>query len=273
MTTATLPEVDQELETLVTAETEQTALVLQGVVSLQKILDSPTYVRVVSAGTDAATNIKNLKAIFEPICAQRYARHKRATQLMAEKLAPFEAVKRKASELVGAYDQEQERIRQAEERRLQEIENERARKEQEEQRKLAEAEAQRIAQEQAIADALELEAIGDTKGAEAVLNNPAPVPVYVPPVYAAPVILQKTTPKVAGKSSMTTWTYRVKKSAKCRAYEPHKPEECSVCLEEVPREYLILNTDLVGRLVRAHKDKFSIPGIDAAPAGGARFKG
>ena len=267
------PELDQELEILVPAETESTALVLQGVVSLQKITDSATYLRVVSAGTDAATNIKTLKAIFEPICAVRYARHKRATQLMAEKLQPFETVKRKASELVGAYDQEQEKIRRETEARLQREAEEEARRLQAEQQKLAEAEAKRIADEQAIADAVELEAAGDTKGAEAVLNNPAPVPIYVPPVYVPPVIVQKSVPKAAGKSSVTTWAWRVKQSPGCHAPAPHKPEECSTCLESVPRQYLILNTQMIGQLVRAMKDKTSIPGVEVVPAGGARFRG
>ena len=276
MTTSVVtPELDQELESLVSAETDQTALTLQGVVSLTTIGqgDLTMYARITRAGLDAATNIKSLTAAFERIAADRYAHWQRATKLRAKKLAPFEEVKIKASRLIGAYDQEAERLRLAEEARLQREENERAQHEQEEQRKLAEAESLRLSQEQAIADAVELEAAGDTKGAEAVLNNPAPVPVYVPPVYAAPVILQKTTPKVAGKSSVANWSFSVKRSPKCRAVGIHEPAECSVCLELVPREYLILNTDLVGKLVRAQKDKFSVPGIDATPTPGARFRG
>lgn len=272
-TTATTPELDEEIQSLVPAETESTALVLQGVVSMEKIADNASYIRVVSAGTDAATNMKSIEALFKPICEQRYIHWKRATELRGLKLQPFEAVKKRASELIGAYDQEQEKIRRAEEQRLQLEAEAEARRIANEQRLLAEAEAKRIAEEQALADAVVLEAAGDTKGAEAVLNNPAPVPVYIPPVFVPPVIVQKTIPKTPGKSSVTNWAWRVKQSQKCHAPAPHKPEECSTCLEEVPRQYLILNTQMIGQLVRAMKDKTAISGIEVYPAGGARFKG
>lgn len=273
---STLPQMigfDEDLDSLIPSETESTALVLQGVVSLTKIADSASYMRVVAAGTDAASNIKRIEALFKPITEQRYSRWKRATELRADKLKPFEAVKKKASELVGAYDQEQEKIRRAEEARLQAEENARALREQQEQLRLAEAEAARISVDQAIEDAIELEAFGDKAGADAVLNNPVPVEVYVPPVYAAPVILEKSVPKVKGKSSVTEWAFRVKLSPKCHAPAPHNPEECSVCLEEVPREYLVLNSKMVGQLVRAMKDKTAIPGVEAFPTASARFKG
>lgn len=264
---------DENLDSLISAETESTALMLQGVVSMEQITDGTAYLRVVAAGTDAASNIKSIESLFKPITEQRYAHWKRATELRAEKLKPFELVKKKASLLVGSYDQAQEQLRLAEEARLQAEENARAVREQEEQRRLAEAEATRISIDQALTDAIELEAFGDHAGAEAVLNHPAPVPVYVPPVYAAPVILETTVPRVKGKSSVTEWGFRVKVSPKCHAPASHNPEECSVCLEEVPREYLVLNSKLVGQLVRAMKDKTSIPGIDVSPVAAARFKG
>lgn len=104
---------DEDLDSLIPAETESTALLLQGVVSLEQITDSSTYLRVVAAGTDAASNIKSIESLFKPITEQRYAHWKRATELRAEKLKPFEAIKKKASLLVGAYDQAQEQLRRA----------------------------------------------------------------------------------------------------------------------------------------------------------------
>ena len=114
---------DEDLDSLIPASTESTALLLQGVVSMEKIADSIEYTRGVTAGTDAATNIKSIESLFKPITEQRYAHWKRATELRAEKLKPFEAVKKKASLLVGAYDQAQETVRRAEEARLQAEEN------------------------------------------------------------------------------------------------------------------------------------------------------
>jgi hypothetical protein len=273
MATATMSELDEEIQSLIPAETEKHALVLQGVVNLEKIADAAMYLRVSAAGTDAATNVKRLKAIFEPICAARYERHKRATQLLADKIRGFEQVKRRASELIGAYDVEQERKRREEENRLQCEADAEAKRIHDEQVKLANEEGKRLSEDQALADAAELAAAGDHKAAEQVLNNPAPVPVYVPPVFTPPVILQKSVPKAAGKSSITVYDWRVKQSQKCRAVAPHKPEECSICLEEVPRQYLILDTKTIGQLVKATKEKTAIPGIDVFPSSGARFRG
>lgn len=132
---------------------------------------------------------------------------------------------------MGSYNAEQERIRRAEEARLQEAA-----------RVHAEAEAKRLADEQAIHDAIELEAAGDTKSAEAVLNNPVPQPVYVPPV-----ILAKSVPQAAGISSRKTWTFRI------------------TDINLVPREYLIVDEKAVGQVVRALKDKARIPGIETYP--------
>ncbi len=274
-TTEVAPVIDAELESLVPPEIQSQALVLQNAVSLQSIPigDTILYQRVNRAGLDAAGNIKSITAVFEQITADRYAHWQRATKLRAKMLLPFEEVKIKASRLVGSYDQEAERLRLAEEARLQREENERAQREQEEQRLLAEAEAKRIADEQAIADAIALDAAGDTKGAEAVLNHPAPVATYVPEIAPTPIIVQKSTPKVIGKATVTTWNWRVKKSPKCKAVGIHDTNTCSVCLEDVDRQYLVLNTALIGQLVRANREKTAITGIEVFPAAAARFKG
>ena len=82
---------------------------------------------------------------------------------------------------MGSYTQEQERIRQEEERRLREI----ARKE---------------AEERQLAEAARLEAAGETEAAEAVIDAP-PTP--------APVVVPKTVAKVEGVSYRTTWKFNI----------------------------------------------------------------
>jgi hypothetical protein len=151
---------------------------------------------------------------------------------------PLERVKKHLSLQIGSFDQEQERLRRIEEARLQA-----------EARKLAEEEAKKAAEEQAIADALLLESAGDSTGAEAVLNNPMPQPVYVPPV-----ILQRETVKTAGVSSAQTWKFVIENP------------------DLIPREYLVPDSVKIGQIVRAMKDKTNIPGIKAYPEGGARFR-
>lgn len=266
---------DEEIESIISEETTPTALVLQGVVSMERIPtgDIVTYRRISSAGSDAATNIKRFESLFEKICSQRHAHWQAATAARARKLDPFKAVKAKASQLLGAFDQEAERLRLQEETRRQKAAQEDAEREAAENRKLAEAEAKRLSDEQAITDAIALEAEGDSKGAEAVLNNPAPVPVYVPPVYVVPVVVPKAIPKIEGKSSSTSWKFCIQRAPECRAPGDHDTQACSTCLAQVPRDYLILDSKRVGQLVRASKDKTNIPGVTVFPEGAARFKG
>ncbi len=229
---------DLEIDTLVSEEVESTAMVLAGTVAIEKITDTASFRRVTAAGIDAASNIKNIEALFEPICQQRYTRWKKATSTRAEKLAPFEVVKSRASLLVGSYNHEQERLRRAEEARIQE-----------QLRVEAEAEAKRQSDENAIQDAIELEAQGDKKGAEAVLNNPAPVAVHVPAV-----VLPTQVPKAEGVSGSKIWRFRITNEA------------------EIPREYLMVDEKKLGQIVRALKDKTNIAGIEAYPENGARFR-
>lgn len=151
---------------------------------------------------------------------------------------PLKEAKQYLSSQIGTFDQEQERLRREEEARLQE-----------EARVTAEAEAQRVANEQAIDDAVALEQAGDTKAAEAVLNNPVPVPVYVPPV-----ILAKQTPKCVGVSSAQNWKFRI------------------TDVNKIPREYMIPDQTAIGQVVRALKGKTVIPGIEVYPEGAARFR-
>jgi hypothetical protein len=151
---------------------------------------------------------------------------------------PLATAKTYLSKQIGGFDAEQEKCRRAEEARLQE-----------EARKEAEAEARRLAQEQAINDAVELEAAGDKAGAQAVLNNPVPVAVYVPPV-----IVPRLTPKTDGVSTSTNWTFRITNEAL------------------VPRDYLVIDEKKIRAVVKALKNKANIPGIEAYPESGARFR-
>lgn len=150
---------------------------------------------------------------------------------------PLKTAKQKIAGLIGTFDQEQERLRRAEEARLQA-----------EADKAAQEEADRIAQEQAIQDAIALEAAGDKKGAEAVLNNPVPIqPVSVP------VVLQRQTVKTAGVSSAGTWEFIVEDES------------------QIPRQYLVVDQKQLDQIARASKEKTNIPGGRAHFTPSARF--
>lgn len=181
---------------------------------------------------------KEAVEFFKPMKQAAAKTHKEICAKENAVLEPLQEAKKHLSLQIGSFDVKLEKERRAEEERL--------RLEVEEQ---AKAESVRLSQEQAIADAITLEAEGDTKGAEAVLNNPVPVQMIVPPV-----ILQKQAPKVEGVSSSQNWKFRI------------------TDINKVPREYMIADEKALGQVVRALKDKTNIPGIEVYPEGGARFR-
>lgn len=196
--------------------------------------------RVVAAefGKRVAGAYKWFKEFIEPMKRKAAEAHKEICNQENSVCEPLEEAKRYLSSQIGAFDQEQEKLRRAEEARLQE-----------EARVVAEAESRRAAAEQALTDAIALEAVGDSKGAEAVLNNPVPQPVFVPPV-----VVPKQTPKTAGVSTAQNWKFRI------------------TDVNLIPREYMQPNEVAIGQVVRALKNKTVIPGVEIYPETGARFR-
>jgi hypothetical protein len=189
-------------------------------------------------GRNIAGLAKRAEEWFAPMKKAAAAAHKEICNKENEVLQPLETAKRYLSAQIGTFDQQQEKARQAEERRLQEGA-----------RLQAAAEAKQKAEEIAIADAIVLEAQGDTKGAEAVLANPVPQEVYVPPV-----VIPRSVPKAAGVSSTQTWTFRITN------------------VDQIPREYMIPDEKAIRAVVKAMKNKTNIAGIEVYPEGAARFR-
>jgi hypothetical protein len=181
---------------------------------------------------------KEVEAFFKPMKEAAAKAHKEICTKENSVRKPLEEAKRYLSGQIGNFDQEAERERRAEEARIQE-----------QLRLEAEADAKRRADEQALLDAIELEAQGDKTGAEAVLNNPVPLPVHVPAV-----VLPTQVPKAERVSGSKVWKYRVTDEM------------------QIPREYLMVDEKKLGQIVRALKDKTSIPGIEAYSENGARFR-
>lgn len=201
------------------------------------VVDQVTRVQAAELGRTVATLDSAAKEKFDAIKKPLTEAKNRILEWEHQVRDPLVRVKAYLSQAIGRFDQEQEKARQAEEARIQR-----------ELREKAEADAKAAADEQALRDAVELEAAGDTKGAEAVLNNPVPMPVYVPPV-----VLQSEKVKVAGVSSQQTWKFRITN------------------VNEIPREYMMPDEKVIGQIGRALKEKAKIPGIEFYPDGGARF--
>jgi uncharacterized membrane protein YqiK len=173
-----------------------------------------------------------------------------------DKLDAFEAAGKRA---ILTYDQEQERIRQAEQRRLQAIADEQARKEREKaeaeahrQREIEEAarrkaeEARRAAEAANAAERAKLlrEAeAADRKAAaaSAKAENQAETAaaVVAPVVTVAPVAV-----KQSGESTVKIWKWKITDEA------------------AIPREYLTPNISALDSIARGTKGTIKIPGIE-----------
>lgn len=159
---------------------------------------------------------KKIEATFKPIKQKMDAAKKEV--LNQEKAAdqPLAEAEAYIKPLIAGYMAEQERLRLEEEKHLREI----ARKEEEERQLQA---------------AIQAEAEGQKEEADAIISAP---------VQAAPVVVPKSIPKVAGVAMVKQWKFRVVDAAK------------------VPRQYLMVDEQKIGAVVRALKDQTNIPGVE-----------
>lgn len=174
----------------------------------------------------------------KPMKEAAAAAHKAICTQENSVIEPLEGAKKYLSSQIGAFDQRIENERREEEARLRE-----------KLRIEAEAEAKKQSEEQALTDAIALEAEGDSQGAAAVLNNPVPVNVYVPPV-----ILPSVVPQTKGVVSTKNYKFRITNA------------------DLIPREYMVPDEKAIGQIVRALRDKTKIPGIEVYPDHGASFR-
>ena len=218
------------------AQVEAKALDVLSRAQALAITDDDTY----RAGAEFLKLVKatqaEIDATFdEPILAAHRA-HKAALAAKAKHRAPTEQAETVLKGKLRDYEAEQERIRQAEQRRLAE-----EARQAEETRRLAEAAA------------LEREAMAT--GDAALLAEAEDI--IAEPVMAPVVILPPATPKVAGISYREQWDYEVTNDAL------------------IPREFLVRDDKKIAGVVRAMKGATKIPGIRAfsrkvVAAGGGR---
>ncbi len=171
--------------------------------------------------------MKQVDDSFDPIISKAHQAHKEAVAQKAKIYDPLKAVYVSVKGLMSSWDAEQERIRLAEQRRLEEI----ARK----------AEEERLLQE-AIAAEEEAKRNGATK--EEAAQEAATI--LSEPVYVAPVVLPKETPKMAGGPVFQKrWDFEI------------------VDVNAIPRIYMIPDLVKIRQIVTAMKGATNIPGIKA----------
>jgi len=211
---------------ITTEDVEQKSLTIIDQAKAVKVTDADTYISAGFLWKTIGDMIKEVKDTFDPICDAAFAAHRAATSKRAKYLDPLTKAYTGVKKLMSDYDEQQIRIAQAEQRRLEEI----ARKEEEERRLMEAIAAEEILKSQGVTK----EEIAQEVSA-----------IIEEPVSVAPVVVQKSTPKLqGGPVYRTVWKFRIKDVSK------------------IPREYMVPDEVKIGQIVRALKKQTNIPGIE-----------
>jgi hypothetical protein len=228
-----------------------------------KVVDAHTYTAAGTLWKQIGDMIKEVKDTFDPICEAANRAHKEATSKRAKYLDPLAGVQKAVKNLMSTYDTEQEKLRLLEQIRLEEI----ARKEVEERQRveLARLEEERKAEETRLLEAAAAaEKAGDKAQAEELATaavqiteeaNQEVAAIAAEPVYVAPVVLPKATPKLAGGPVYReTWSAEITDiKALCRA----------VGAGTASTEFVQGNMPALNKMAIAMKSTMNVPGVRA----------
>lgn len=181
-----------------------------------KIETANDYTAAGARWTTLAALAKEIKETFGPIKAKLHAAHKETVAQEKRHLDPVESAQKTIKQKMIGYDAEQERIRKAEEDRLR-------------------IEAQKQAEDEALRAAEQAEAAGESEVAESIIETP---------VAAPPVILPKSTPKVAGFKTQERYGYFEITDEKA-----------------IPREFLMVDEQKLRKYHIAMRKGANVPGV------------
>lgn len=209
-----------------TYEVETKALTVVDQAKTVKITSAESYTVAGNLWKSIKDMMKEVSDTFDPIISKANLAHKEALAQKAKFYTPLEAAYRSVKGLMSSWDAEQEKIRLAEQRRLEEI----ARK----------AEEERLLQE-----AIAAEEEARRNGATIEEAKQESAAILSETVYVPPVILPKETPKMAGGPIYRRITkFRIVNEAL------------------IPRQYLCVDEVKIGGVVRALKFQANIPGVE-----------
>jgi hypothetical protein len=208
-----------------TNEFEQSALSVRDEAKEIQIVDQKTYDAAAAKFNGVCALEKEIIGHYSPMKTAAHRAHQAVCDAEKSTLAPVQEAKRILSRTIGAWDEEQERVRREEQRRL-------------------ETEARKRAEEEALQAAIDAEQNGaDPEEVEIVLSSPAPAPrIQAAPTYAKSVPTRET------------WSAEVVSLlalVKAAAANPSL-----LC-------YLQANESALGSAARAQKTLFSVPGCKA----------
>lgn len=214
------------LKLVETTEVETKAMTIVDQAKAVKVTDSQTYTAAGMLWKTIGDMIKEVKDTFDPICDAAHRAHKAAVEKRSKYLDPLTTAQKSVKGLMSAWDAEQERIRQAEQRRLEEI----ARKE---------------AEEQALLEAIAAEEEAKRNGATKEEAAQEATAIMEEPVYVAPVVIPKAVPKMqGGPIYRTIWKARIVNDSL------------------IPRQYLSVDMVKINGVVRSLKGQTNIPGVE-----------
>jgi cell division septum initiation protein DivIVA len=244
-------------------EVEEKALSIVDQAKAVKVIDSETYTAAGIMWKSIGDMIKEVKDTFDPICEAAHKAHKAATEKRSKYLDPLTSAQKSVKQLMSAYDAEQERIRKADEERLRKI----AEDEEKERRRIERErlDAERKAEEdRLLAEAQAAKDRGDNETAELLTNaavetseaiKEQSAAIAQEPIYVAPIVVPKTTPKMAGGPVYReVWAAEVTDiKALCLA----------VATGKASPECVTGNMVALNRMAVALKGTMNIPGVKA----------
>lgn len=165
-------------------QTESNQLIVQ---AKSLVINSTDSYSLAGELWNAARSLREkIAEAWNPVIKKAHETHKQAIASRDKDDKPLEDVQRTLKASMIRWDQEQERIRKAEEARLQ-------------------AEQQKREEEERLALASALEEAGQTEAAQSIIEQP---------IMPAPVVLENTTPKVDNFRARTVWKFRITDQAK-----------------------------------------------------------
>ena len=208
-------------------EVEQKSLSIIDQAKAVVVTDPETYTVAGEMWKTIRDMMKEVADTFDPIITAAHASHKKALEQKAKYYKPLEDAQKGIKRLMSAYDEEQERKRREEEERL----KEEARKQEEERR---------------LQEAIMAEEMGEPEEAAAILEEP---------VYVAPVVVPKATPKLTGGP-----VYREVWAAEVVNIR----ELCKAVAEgRASTECVAANMPTLNRMATALKSTMNVPGVRA----------
>jgi hypothetical protein len=206
-------------------EFEQSALSVRDEANAIAIVDQQTYDAAAAKFNGVCALEKEITGHYAPMKEAAHKAHKAVCDAEKQILAPVQEAKRILSRSIGAWDEEQDRLRREEQRRL-------------------ELEAKKRADDEALSNAIDAEQSGaDAEEIEAVLSSPTPIQK----VSAAPTYQKQVPTRESWSAEVVSLRELVKAAAANPAY---------LC-------YLQANETALNAAARAQKSVLNVPGCKA----------